>query len=894
MSFAKWSRAVGLLPLAGLVVLVVSSTTGACGPPVQTFPYPFPDTQTATDDGGVNACSGTAPAVTPLALGPDGGTGLAAGTCIVDFNCPPPPSNREEVFLSGDPAVNPDADGWKCSVPEVVVNGTGPGNTTRPNFTTGDVAGAENPTFDDSGWQTVHLPYTWNHIDGQDGWHAEAPAPAYYTGIGWFRKTYTIPSSMAGKRIYIQFDEAEYTTDVYVNGTHVGTHQGGYARFRFDITSVVNIGKPNVIAVKVDNTAGVSTADQWLNTTNGNVAPLSGDFTLFGGIERDVRILATDNLAITPLDYGSPGVYLSATPPSSAGGPWTFDAKVKLLNMGTATANVNVEVDILEEGSGADVGANTATDAGTDAEAGAEASAGAEAGAGPDMDAGSSGVLLTLTATATVPPTADPSSPQEVDLSKPVMNPHLWNGLADPYVYHVNVVVTNGTTVTDAIVQPFGFRTYGLDPKTGFSLNGKSYPLHGVAMHQDHHSQGGQFSYRDPVYLNNIDNDFAMLKEIGTDYVRCAHYQHSDFTYSMGDYLGIAMWAENAFVNRVPDPCQTAQGCQPFIQNTQQQFTELIRQNYNHPAIFFWSIGNEVLLQPGPDPYLVMQNLVNVGKAEDPSRTIVFAANQSTEDVDDTAAKPVPNLTIHPSPTWLPQATFFNMYDGWYINKVGDIGGWADADHKAYPNTPIGMSEYGAGSNPLDHSLPIVETGTNRTDLRQGEEYESFFHEGYWAAIATRPFMTVTSVWNMFDFASDYREEGDEFGENTKGLVTYDRSIKKDSFYFYKANWNDGSKMVNNLAVTYITSRRYQTPSMLQDDPTAPLKVYSNQGGLTATLNGTDLGAPTPPNTQGNAPGVYTWTKVPWVKGMNTVVVTASNCTSTDLYGCCDQVSWTK
>jgi beta-galactosidase len=700
-------------------------------------------------------------------------------------------SNRAEVFLSGDPSANPDAAGWK--------------------FNKGDVMGAEAPTLDDSGWTGISVPYTWNALDGENG---PITTPAYYTGIGWYRKHYTIPSSMMGKRIYLQFDESAYLTDVYLNGMHVGTHAGGYARFRFDVTSLAMVGADNVIAVKVDNSAAVSPSNIWIGGTTADVAPLSGDFTRFGGIERDVRVLATDNLAITPLDFGGPGVYLKADSVSASSA--MFTATVRLLNMNTAAKTASVEVDLLDE-------MNNTVQAFT----------------------GMQAVPAGMTADAVV--------------SGQVMSPHLWNGLADPYVYHVNVIVKDGTTVTDAIVQPFGFRSFSLDPNTGFSLNGKGYPLHGVAMHQDHHDKGGQFSYKDPQYLGGIVNDFGLLKEIGSDFLRCAHYQHSDFTYAMADYRGIVTWAENAFVNRIPLDCTT--DCTAFIADTQQQITELIRQNYNHPAVLFWSLGNEILLRPGPNPLPVMQNLAKVAEMEDPSRTVVFAANAGTE----------ANAS-----DWTPQATFFNEYYGWYYQKVGGLGAWADGVHAAHPNTPIGLSEYGAGCNPADHGLPIVETGTDRTGTFQTEEYQAFFHEQYWAQIATRPFLTITSVWNMFDFASDYRNEGNEPGLNTKGLVTYDRSTKKDSFWLYKANWSQDP-------VTYITSRRY----MGFPKASTTIKAYSNQSALELKLNGTSLGMQT------SATHVFQWNNVAWASGMNQVSVAAMNCTGGgDTMACSDQVAW--
>ena len=553
------------------------------------------------------------------------------------------------------------------------------------------------------------------------------------------------------------------------------------------------------------------------------MAPLDGDFTLFGGIERDVRVLATDDLAITPLDFGGPGVYLAASNVSASSA--TFTATVGVLNMSTAAATASVEVDLLDE-------SNT--------------------------------TIQSFTGTQAVAPGATANA----IVTGQVANPHLWNGLADPYMYHVDVIVKNGTTVTDAIVQPFGFRYHALDPNTGFSLNGEPYRLRGAAMHQDHKSEGDQFSFRDAKYLAGIIDDFGFHQEIGGNFVRCAHDQHSDFTYSMADARGIVTWAENGFVDRVPETCPG--DCSAFTTMTQQQMTELIHQNYNHPSIFFWSIGNELLLLAGPDPTPVMQNLVNVGEAQDPSRTVVYASNGGEEN----------NGAV-----WLPQATFWNEYYGWYVNFVSDLGGWADYDHSLKPDTPIGLSEYGAGCNPADHGLPIVETGTDRTDTFQTEEYQAYYHEGSWPQIEARPFMVIADVWAMFDFASDYRDEGNEPGLNTKGLVTYDRSIKKDAFYYYEANWSQNP-------VTYITSRRYTT----LPQATTTIKAYSNQPSLTATLNGASLGTQTPGIEGGVSFHVFQWTDVTWASGTNQVNVTAtaaSNCTSTAPMACSDQVTWT-
>ncbi len=667
-------------------------------------------------------------------------------------------------------------------------------------FNKADAPGAEMPAFNDSTWTTISVPHTWNAMDGQDG---PTTTPAYYRGVGWYRRHYAAPSTMMGMKIYLQFDESSYITDVWVNGKSVGTHKGGYAAFRFDVTSAVMAGADNVIAVKVDNSQAVTPQNAWIGGTMADVSPISGDFTMFGGIQRPVHVLATDPLAISPMDFGSSGVYLKAANVSAASADFT--ATVRLLNGNSADKTAAVEVQLFESGATMPV--------------------------------------QTFMGMATVPA----GKGADAVVTGKVANPHLWNGIPDPYVYQVAIVVKDGARTTDSVQQPFGFRSYALDPNAGFSLNGKPYPLHGVCMHQDHKNMGGQLSPRD------IDNDFSIIKEIGATTIRFAHYQHSDYTYSKADQTGIVAWAENAFVNRIPQTCPAQ--CQAFQDNTQQQLTELIRQNYNHPSIFFWSLGNEVLLRPGPSPLAVTTNLANVAKMEAPTRTVIYAANAGTDS----------------DPTdWVSQATAFNEYQGWYYQKVGQFAGWADMIHAAHATTAVGVSEYGAGANPANHGLPIVESGTDRTATFQTEEYQAFFHETFWQAIATRPFLVGTWIWNLFDFASDYRNEGNLPGMNTKGLVTYDRSVKKDAFWYYKANWSKDP-------VVYIASRRF---TALPKSSTS-IRVYSNQPEIEVKLNGTSLGKKTAANH------IFTWDNVTWAAGANKVDAAA-----TSGMGNPDSVTW--
>jgi beta-galactosidase len=707
---------------------------------------------------------------------------------------------------------------------------------------------AEAADFDDTNWEPVNLPHTWNNLDGQNG---PTTNPAYFRGVGWYRKIYNAPSALNGKQIYLQFDASAYITDVWINGTKIGQHRGGYAAFRFDITSVLNIGGSNVFAIKVDNSEGVTSGNQMPTTPAdmSNVAPLSGDFTMFGGIYRVLHIVATDKLAISPMDFGSPGVYMTAYNVTSAGAD--FEAKVMLANAfgpdgdgGTGDKNVSVEVQVL------------------------------------DKDAQK--VLWVLNGKTTAPPykPTDPTDlttlarnygekePPSITLQGHLDSPHLWDGLADPYVHRVNIILRDADTgaVVDAIQQPFGFRSIKMNVDTGFELNGKSYPLRGVNMHQDHKNRGGAFDITDTmsdpttgVGKPTIDRDFEMLKEIGCTFVRYAHYQHNDYTYSKADALGIVAWAENAFVNRIPLPPTPA-----FQNNTNQQYAELIKQNFNHPSIAFWSMSNEILISEGPDPTAVEASLNVIHKKLDQSRYNCSASQGFKEQ--------------EPA-NWQGDLAAFNEYQGWYVAYTKDFASWVDdarrLQQQNHAAIGIGVSEYGAGANPdptYTHELPIFETGANRTNASQTEEYQAFYHEVYYKKILASPFLVLTSVWNMFDFASDYRNEGFLPGENTKGLVTFDRSIQKDAFFMYKSQWS-------KVPFAHIKGRRYLT----MPKATTEVQVYSNQPSVTLKLNGATVGTITDADNQaaGTLPHLFIFKGVPWVAGANAVQAVAGEASDT-------------
>lgn len=617
-------------------------------------------------------------------------------------------------------------------------------------FHKGDVTGAEQISFDDSDWDTLDLPHTWNAFDGQDGGNN------YYRGISWYRKHYTIPPEHSGKRIFLKFESASKAADVYVNGAHIGRHEGSYAAFCFDITAAVNIGTNNVIAAKIDNSTAVA------------IAPLSGDFTQWGGICRTVHLLITNNVHVTPLDYASPGVYLTQTNVSSSSADLQVKTKVRNDNSVSETATVRTNIKHADDS-----------------------------------------ILTTLTSTLTI----GAKSNQDFVQNTTILNPHLWNGRSDPYMYKVLVEVEVDGAVVDIVEQPLGLRYYHVDPDTGFYLNGQHYDLLGVAIHEDREDKGRAISDADR------QQDIAIITEMGCTFIRLSHYQHAEKIYDLADENGLVLWTEIPLVNQV-------QKTTAFSNNIKQQLKELIRQNYNHPSVFFWGLYNE--LGTSPDPATLVDELNTLAHQEDPTR-LTTAATDKAESF---------------APNWIPDIIAWNRYLGWYGKSPADsIAGWADNIHTNHPNDEIGVSEYGAGASILHHQENPPQPDATAVYWHP-EEYQNYLHEVYWTTFKTRPYLWCKTIWNGFDFGADHRLEGDRPGINDKGMVTHDRTAKKDAYYWYKSSWSDEPTV-------YITSRRF-TPRHKNPEY---VKIYSNCDAVELFINGSSLGTKTSSNC------IFTWTE---------------------------------
>ncbi|MDE1148704.1 MAG: glycoside hydrolase family 2 TIM barrel-domain containing protein [Azospirillaceae bacterium] len=649
--------------------------------------------------------------------------------------------------------------------------------TTGWRFQQGDAPGADATAFNDHKWAAVTLPHTWNHLGG-----TARRAPDYNAtrGAGWYRLSFKPPADYAGRKIWLQFDGASINAEVWLNGVKLGMHKGAFGRFRFDATSALKMGKANVLAVRTDNsspkTVGAATAE---------VIPMSGDFFLFGGLYRPVSLIATDPVHVDMMDWGGPGVYARTAEVDDKAASIEVTARVK--NDATQARTVAVKAAIVDAG-----GAVVAS---------ASQPLALAAGAGDE-------VVQTLT----------------------VPTPHLWDGRADPYLYHVVVMVEGAPGEMDQVAQPLGIRAFRFDPERGFFLNGKHLALHGVSRHQDRPGKGWAISPADQA------QDMDIMLDMGVNALRLAHYQHDQAIYDLADRDGVVVWAEIPLVNRTaPETAEGDKGVTTpaFTANAESQLRELVKQNYNHPSVVTWSIGNEVNLMAASghgvsDARPLLTDLNNLAYTLDHTRPTTMA-----DCCEPRPDQPRPGVDVVAGITDL---LGYNRYQGWYYEKPEDLGPVLDRLHGLHPGLPLAVSEYGGGGGLTQHTDQVdAGSGQGGVVYPKGhfhpEELESRLHEIWWAQLKDRPYLWGTFLWTMFDFASDSRTEGDMVDTNDKGLVSYDRTVRKDVFYFYQADWS-------GRPVLHLNGRRYIDRAY----PVTDVQAYSNAAAARLSLNGRELG----------------------------------------------------
>ena len=480
------------------------------------------------------------------------------------------------------------------------------------------------------------------------------------------------------------------------------------------------------------------------NGANDHVYPQYADFTFYGGIYRDVNLIRVPAAHMALGYHGAPGVRV--TP------------KVTLAHDGVpASAEVKVEAWI--EGP---------ADEATLSIAGEE-----------------SGQARTWSATV-------PVQDGHAEAVFHIAGVRLWDGVDDPYLYTATAALSSD----DEVSARFGCRSYEIDPQRGFMLNGRPYPLRGVSRHQDRAGVGNALT------RDMMAEDISIVREMGANTIRLAHYQHAQAFYDLCDEAGLCVWAEIPFITmRLSDGDD----------NTLLQMRELVVQNYNHPSIVVWGLSNEI----------TAASTVNDGLLE-----IHRKLNALCHELD--ATRPTTMANVFMLDTASPileisDVNSYNLYFGWYVGEMDQTDEFFDAYHATYPDRAIGYSEYGADANPALHAdEPQAGDFT--------EEYQCVYHEHMLKMIDARPWLWATHVWNLFDFGADGREEGGKKGQNQKGLVTFDRSLKKDAFYLYKAAWSTepfvhvcGSRYVDRVGAS------------------TTVKVYSNQSRVELFVDGVQV-----------------------------------------------------
>jgi beta-galactosidase len=638
-------------------------------------------------------------------------------------------------------------------------------------FMQGDQAGvsgqAMSPAavnWNDASWQAISLPHCW-------GWQEAQQGKKNPRGPGWYRRELDV-TPLHGRSYFLRFEAAGSMADVYLNGHLLGQHHGAFGAFCYEITKQLASNGTNILVVRVSN------------ATNSDVAPLSGDFPVYGGLYRPVHLIETANENFALTDHASPGVAWLQT--SVTKKQAVLDVTAQISNGTRKRQPLTFVANILD--------AN-----------------------GKRIAGGQESIILESNVTA------------PFSLHIVVHRPHLWNGLKDPYLYQAVVELRSDDELVDSVIQPLGLRFYRVDPDKGFFLNGEPYHLHGVDRHQDRPNKGWAISQADQ------DEDIALIKELGATVVRCSHYQYSDYFYSQCDRAGILAWAEIPQVDKID-------ASDAFAETSRNQLLDLIRQNINHPAIFCWSLFNE--LRPGnPDPHRELQDLNILAHGEDPTRPTIAATC--------TGGWPQMNK--------IPDLLGWNLYSGWY-GEWGSLSQWTNIDKYRYTSKSGGfcVSEYGAGANVLQH-----EANPRQPKKSDGpwhpEEWQAIVHEEAWKEMKARPYIWGTFVWNLTDFTSYWRHEGGVNGVNDKGLVTADRKTRKDAFYFYKANWS-------GMPTLYIADRRFVD----RTNSVTYVKVYSNAREAELFVNGASQGS-----VKNNGDAVFLWPKVQLAPGENKISVRA-------------------
>ncbi|MGI9140921.1 MAG: glycoside hydrolase family 2 TIM barrel-domain containing protein [Gemmatimonadaceae bacterium] len=627
---------------------------------------------------------------------------------------------------------------------------------------------AERTATADTGWQQVSVPHTWNVTDPFDD------VQGYRRGVAWYRRRLDLPDSLRGRRLYLQFEGVNQVARVYVNGAFAGEHKGGYTAFTIEITDHVRfdtIGRGNLVAVQVDNSHDPS------------IAPLSVGFALYGGIYRDVWLIATAPVHFSMDDHGSSGVAVSTPAVSERSGVVRIEA--------TVTNELPVSRRVLVR--------NTLTDA-----------------SGSTVAGDKSEIVLAAGDRALVS-----------RLLPAVANPKLWSP-SSPYLYSLTTeILAEDGTPLDRISGNVGFRWFRFAPDSGFFLNGSRLLIKGTNRHQDRAGFGSALSDSQHV------SDLRWIKDMGANFVRLAHYPQDPSVLDAADRLGLLVWEEIPVVNYITPSAE-------FARNSRTMLLEMIRQHRNHPSVVLWGTMNEVFLWSPQGARIGRQNdtsymrqvrdfarsMDSLARAEDPSRLTAMAIHGSNDyDISGVAE--------------VPQVLGINIYSGWYSGRFEDLGAGLDRRHAAMPDRVIFVSEYGAEDDERVNSLHPARFDFSGTWMR-------LFHESYLRQMNARPWLGGTAIWSQFDF-SQPETGGSIPYMNQKGMLTWDRRPKDFFYLYKANWNPAPTVYIASRGWTRRTGTKLDAAPGAGPSPvTQPVSVYSNLPSVELFANGRSLGIKVP------------------------------------------------
>ncbi len=607
----------------------------------------------------------------------------------------------------------------------------------------------------------------WQMVNLPHTWNAADPfdnTPGYYRGVGWYTKDIAMPAEWTGKKIFLYFKGVNQEAQILVNGQVAGTHKGGYTAFSFDITPYIHYGALNSLRIKVDN------------SFNKDIPPLNADFNFYGGIYRGVELIVTDPVHFDMGNYASSGIFIET--PQVSESKSTVLVRGSVYNESSAVKTLEVYSVIVDK---------------------------------DHRQVAESRSVLTI-----APKTGKEFRQENIVIN----NPSLWSPQR-PYLYSVySTIKDRGTHKTlDEVVNPLGIRWFSINPEKGFYLNGKSQPLLGVSRHQDFVGMGNALT------PDMHRHDFEMIKAMGANFVRLAHYPQDPEVYRACDELGLLVWSEVPVVNAV-----TASDV--FFNNAENMQREQIRQTYNHPSVIIYGFMNEVFIK------MVTNNKLSKEQKDENIATTLKLAHELNRITKTEAPGRLSAMAMHHHAIYdetgissIPDIAGWNLYFGWYYDKLNDFGRFLDEQHKKYPNRAMIISEYGADADERNFTF-------NPLQWDFSGDYQQVVHTSYLKQFKERPFVTGMAAWNFADFGAEGRQDAIPF-INKKGLTNFDRT-PKDVYYLYQANLS--AKPVIHIVNNANAGRAGVANDTSSTYCTQPVKVFTNSKFIEFIANGRSLG----------------------------------------------------